>query len=66
MNELNLAIQRNYNNVTCDFYSCGNEMFMTRSQVGKALEYDEPTKSIDKIHSRHKGKGKNITCWINR
>lgn len=54
MNELNLVMQGNFNNVTCDFYSSGGEILMTRNQIGEALEYDNPSDSIEVIHRRHK------------
>src|SRR5699024_10597493 len=31
-----------------------NEIFMTREQIGQALEYSEPVIAISKIHRRHK------------
>lgn len=39
----------------CDVYGDGKgDFFITREQIGKALEYDNPQKAIDKIHERHK------------
>lgn len=31
-----------------------NEVFMTREQVGQALEYSDPIRAISKLHERHK------------
>ena|SRR5699024_99683 len=31
-----------------------NEVFMTRNQIGKALEYSDPNTAITKLHERHK------------
>lgn len=39
----------------CDVYQDkNNDFFMTRQQIGQALEYDDPNKQIDKLHQRHK------------
>jgi len=41
--------------VTCDYYGNGKgQFFMTRQQIGEALEYDDPRIAIKKIHDRHK------------
>lgn len=41
--------------IVCDYYSDGKgEFFMTRQQIGQALDYDEPNKRIDEIHSKHR------------
>lgn len=33
-----------------------DDIFMTREQIGQALEYSEPRKAIQKIHQRNKGR----------
>jgi len=46
-----------FGSLACDVY--GNkkgEFFMTREQIGQALEYDYPTKAIDNLHQRHKNR----------
>lgn len=51
---LTLAIQKPFGTLTCDFYkNDSGEFYMTREQVGKALEYADPQKAIDNVHSRN-------------
>jgi len=51
---LTLATQKPFGNMTCDFYkNDSGEFYMTREQVGQALEYKDPAKSIAKIHERN-------------
>lgn len=52
--ELKIVEQEYFNGLKCDFYSSSNEIWMTRNQIGQALEYIEPQRSICKIHKRHK------------
>lgn len=55
MDNLKLITTENFGNIKCDFYSnLTNDVFLTREQVGQALEYSNPQKAIDNIHSRHK------------
>jgi len=51
---LTLIKSENFGNVRCDFYQSEDEFFMTREQIGRALEYSEPRIAIMKIHERHK------------
>lgn len=51
---LQLVKTENFNDMTCDFYSDENELWMTRKQIGQALEYDNPRDAIYRIHERHK------------
>ena len=52
---LELCKQEKFNGMDIDLYkNNNNEIFMTREQIGKALEYLNPQKSIDKIHQRNK------------
>lgn len=53
-NELVLIKKEEINGVECDFYKKGDEFYMTRKQIGEALEYSEPMKAIAKIHERDK------------
>lgn len=60
MNELTVtklvkAEQINFGTLTCDVYtdSKGN-FFMTREQIGRALEYPNPRQAISNLHNRHK------------
>ena len=51
---LTLATQKPFGNLTCDFYkNDSNEFYITREQIGRALEYSDPQKAIDNIHSRN-------------
>lgn len=55
MNKLQIVKNANINGIMCDFYSDGTgEFYMTRQQIGEALEYDDPNKQIDKLYQRHK------------
>lgn len=53
MNELTIISTPVFNDETYDVYSDGNRIFMTRTQIGRALGYEEPRKMIAKIHERH-------------
>lgn len=51
---LTLATQKPFGSLTCDFYkNDSNEFYMTREQVGQALEYGDPVRTIAKIHDRN-------------
>lgn len=55
MNNLQIIKSANFNGVQCDFYKNEqNDVFMTRNQIGVALEYTHPNDSIRKIHKRYK------------
>jgi prophage antirepressor-like protein len=54
MNALSLVKSATFGNVQCDFYSDDKEIWMTRKQIGEALEYADPQKAIDNLHSKHK------------
>lgn len=55
MNNLQLIKSENFGTAQCDFYGNGNnEFFMTREQIGRALEYSNHSDAIRKIHDRHK------------
>ena len=52
---LTLATQKPFGTLTCDFYKDNSgEFYMTREQIGQALEYAEPRKKIAVIHTRNK------------
>lgn len=54
MNDLSLIKTENFNSVSCNFYqNSSKEIFMTREQIGQALEYRNPRKAIKDIHMRH-------------
>ena len=49
-NELTLLTKENFGGIELDFYrNTENEIFMTAKQLGEALEYAYPQRSIDKI-----------------
>lgn len=54
MSKLALVKSENFGTVQCDFYCDKKEIWMTRKQIGEALEYADPQKAIDKIHERNK------------
>lgn len=54
MKDLQLVKSDYFGTVQCDFYSNGKDYFMTREQIGAALEYSNPIIAISKIHDRHK------------
>lgn len=55
VNELTVIRSENFGAVTCDFLKDANsEIWMTRRQIGEALEYIDPAPSIKNIHLRHK------------
>lgn len=46
--------QKPFGNLTCDFYkNDSNEFYITRDQIGTALEYSDPRVAITKIHDRN-------------
>ena len=52
---LALATSQNFGNVSCDFWKNTEqqEFYMTREQIGIALDYSIPDNAIIKIHERH-------------
>lgn len=54
MNELTLVKSTDFGEIQCDFYGDGEDFWMTREQVGAALEYSNPRDAIAKIHKRKK------------
>lgn len=53
-NELTLVTNENINGVDCSIYRKGKEFYMTRQQIGEALEYADPKKAMAELHSRNK------------
>ena len=52
MEELEKVKNSQFGTVICDYYGNGKgEFFMTRQQIGQALEYENPQKAIDNIHA---------------
>lgn len=63
--KLSLTTQQQFNSVLCDFWENENgDVFMTRKQIGEALEYADPQKAIDKIHTRHDKRLKQFSTTV--
>lgn len=54
MNTLSLVRSENFCGLKCDFFGDGEEFWVTRAQMGAALEYNNPATAIKNIHSRYK------------
>lgn len=55
MNDLTLFRKEIFNGVECDFWKDENDqIWMTREQIGKSLEYGNPRESIKTIHVRNR------------
>lgn len=56
MNNFELETSSVFNGVTCDFYHTDGDytnLWMTRNQIGEALEYKNPNDAIRLIHNRY-------------
>ena len=52
--KLRLVKQGDFLGTKCDFYvDEGNNVYMSRTQIGYALEYKSPSKGIENVHNRH-------------
>jgi prophage antirepressor-like protein len=54
MNRNKIVKSVSFGSVQCDIYKNNEEYYMTREQIGRALEYSEPSSSIEVIHRRNK------------
>ncbi|MBR4632927.1 hypothetical protein IKR55_00410 [bacterium] len=54
MSKFILVKDKKFGKLKCDVWQSGEDFFMTREQIGKALGYKNPKKSISDIHNRHK------------
>ena len=55
MSNLTLISTETFNNLSCNFYrNINDDILLTREQIGQALEYANPQKAIDNIHSKHR------------
>ena len=53
-NNLKLITTENFGTVPCNFYrTINDDILLTREQIGQALEYQKPSKAIQKIHLKH-------------
>lgn len=63
---LTLATKRPFGNLTCDFYkNDSGEFYMTRDQIGRALEYKTPSDSIQRIHERNADRLNPLSSTVN-
>lgn len=46
---LQLVKTENFNDISCDFYSADDQLWMSRQQIGLALEYKDPRVAIAKF-----------------
>lgn len=55
MTQLTLVKNSQFGTLKCNYYgNAKGQFFMTRQQIGEALEYTNPQEAIKDIHSRHK------------
>lgn len=55
MTNLKLITTETFGDLPCNFYrNMNDDILLTREQIGTALEYSNPQKAIDNIHSKHK------------
>jgi len=63
--EIAVVLSKEFYQVLCEFYKGSNEFYLTRKQVGEALEYADPQKAIDKIHTRNADRLDNFSVTTN-
>lgn len=52
--KLTLVKQGHFLGTVCDFYvDEGNDIYMSRTQIGYALQYKDPANAVLRIHQRH-------------
>ena len=55
INNLKLITTETFGDLSCNFYrNMNDDILLTREQIDSALEYSNPQKAIQKIHSSHK------------
>lgn len=55
MTNLKLITTETFGELPCNFYrNMNNDILLTREQIGQVLEYSDPIKAIQNIHSKHK------------
>ena len=55
MTNLKLITTETFGDLSCNFYrNMNDDILLTREQIGQALEYSNPIKAIQNIHSKHK------------
>lgn len=63
---LELIRTENFNDIACKFYSADDNIWMTRNQIGQALEYNDDGDAIKQIHKRNKERLDKWSMVINR
>ncbi len=63
---LQLVKTENFNDIACDFYSAEDDIWMTRKQIGEALEYNDDGDAIKQIHKRNKERLDKWSMIVNR
>ena len=54
MTNLKLITTETFGDLSCNFYrNMNDDILLTREQIGRALEYADPIKAIQKIHLKH-------------
>jgi len=62
---LELITTEKFGDLDCDFYkNLNDEILLTREQIGNALEYTHPNKSIEIIHRKHKDRLEDFSVTI--
>lgn len=57
MTQLTLVKNSQFGTLKCNYYgNAKGQFFMTRQQIGEALEYADPQWAIDKIHKAYKNR----------
>lgn len=65
LGQLKLVKQGDFLGTTCDFYKDEqNNIYMTREQIGRALEYSDRNKSITNIHNRNMERFKDTSVRV--
>ena len=55
MTNLKLITTETFGDLSCNFYrNMNDDIFLTREQIGIALEYSNPDVALSKIHKKHK------------
>ena len=55
MTNLKLITTETFGDLSCNFYrNINDDIFLTREQIGIALEYSDPDVALSKIHKKHK------------
>ena len=65
MNELTLVKHEFFEDLKCDIYQSDNDYYMTREQIGRALDYSDPQKAIANIHARNKERLDKMSVVLN-